>query len=53
MLCIAVGGRWAQQECRRSANLPKVERLVVALAAHPVFAPVWRRHYPPEGAADG
>ena len=51
-LYIAVVSRWAQQESWRPAHLPKVERLVAAIAAHPVFAPVWERHYPGAGADD-
>lgn len=45
-LYIAVVSRWAQQDAWRPANVPRVEKLMAAVAARPATAPVWSRHRP-------
>lgn len=46
---LAAVSRWAQQADFRRAQTPRVERIAEAVAARPVLAPVWRRHYENEG----
>jgi GST-like protein len=41
----AVVSRWAQTDDWRPGNLPRVEAVAAALAAHAVCGPVWRRHF--------
>jgi len=42
---VAVVSRWAQTDDWRPGNLPRVEAVAAALAAHDVCGPVWRRHF--------
>ena len=42
---IAVVSRWAQQDEWRSARIPRVERLAMAVANRSACAPIWTRHY--------
>ena len=41
----AVVSRWAQTSDWRPGNLPRVEAIAAALAAHDICGPVWRRHF--------
>ena len=40
----AVVSRWAQQEAWRPAHIPRVETLANALATHPLYEAIWKRH---------
>jgi glutathione S-transferase len=46
---LAALSRWAQQGDFRRSQTPRVERIAEAVAARPVLAPIWRRHYVNEG----
>jgi GST-like protein len=46
---LAALSRWAQQGDFRRTQTPRVERIAEAIAARPVLAPIWRRHYANEG----